>query len=191
MRVLTAVLVTVSVATASAQSLGEVARQEAERRKTVKAPGKIYTNDQLKADVPSVPTAEPDRAPAPPTPATATPTPRPTPAPSTSSSTASRPGTGLVATADEASWRGRIQAAREMISRSQIFADALQSRINGLSADFAARDDPAQRAVVANERQKSLDELERVKKDLQQHSRTLADIQEEGRKAGVPAGWLR
>lgn len=186
MRVLTAVLMTVSVAAASAQSLGDVARREAERRKTVKVPGKTYTNDQLKAEAAGVPTAAPN-APASPTPATGT----PTSAPSPGSSTGSRPGSGPSAAADEAAWRGRIQATRDAISRSQIFADALQSRINGLSADFTARDDPAQRAVVANERQKSLDELERVKKELQQHSKTLADVQEEGRKAGVPAAWLR
>ena len=71
------------------------------------------------------------------------------------------------------------------------FAEALQSRINGLSADFTARDDPAQRAVVGADWQKSLDELERVKKEIQQHTKALADIQEEGRRAGVPAGWLR
>ncbi|HEY6508253.1 MAG TPA: hypothetical protein VIY56_09585 [Vicinamibacterales bacterium] len=179
-----------SVATAGAQSLGDVARREAERRKTVKVPGKTYTNDQLKADgrdVASVPTPGPDAAQASPAPATGA----PTPTPSMGSPTPSRTGTGSSAATEEASWRGRIQATREAKSRSQIFADALQSRINGLSADFTARDDPAQRAVVANERQKSLDELERVKKELQQHDKALADIQEEGRKAGVPAAWLR
>ena len=187
MRVLTALLVTMSVATAGAQSLGDVARREADRRKTVKAPGKIYTNDQLKADgrdVASVPTTGPNSTPALPAPSTGTPT------PSTGSPTPSRPGTGPTSATptDEAAWRGRVQAVREAMSRSQIFADALQSRINGLSADFTARDDPAQRATVAAERQKSLDELERVKKEIQQQNKALTDIQDEGRKAGVPGG---
>jgi len=84
-----------------------------------------------------------------------------------------------------------VQAAREGLSRAQLFAEALQSRINGLSTDFTARDDPAQRQTVAADRQKSLDELERVKKDIQQQTKALADIQEEGRRKGVPAGWLR
>ncbi len=190
MRVWTALLVTMSVAAADAQSLGEVARQEAERRKTVKAPGKTYTNDQLKADgrdVATLPTPGADAAPASPAPGAQAPT------PSTGSPTPSAGGTAPTAGAatDEASWRGRVKATREAMARSQIFADALQSRINGLSADFTARDDPAQRAVVATERQKSLDELERVKKELQQHNKALADIQEEGRKAGVPAAWVR
>lgn len=197
MRVLTALLVTMSVGTAGAQSLGDVARREADRRKTVKAPGKIYTNDQLKADgrdVASVPTTGPNAAQASPAPSTGTPTPSTgAPTPSPGSPTPPKPGTGPTSATpnDEAAWRGRVQAVREAMSRSQIFADALQSRINGLSADFTARDDPAQRATVAAERQKSLDELERVKKEIQQQNKALTDIQDEGRKAGVPAGWLR
>jgi hypothetical protein len=177
-----------SVAAAGAQSLGEVARREAERRKTVTNPGKVYTNEQLNADgrdVASVPTPGPGAGQAPPAPATDT------PPPSTGSPTPSRPSTGPTTPNNEATWRARVQSVRDAMSRSQIFADALQSRINGLSADFTARDDPAQRATVAIERQKSLDELDRVKKELQQQNKTLADIQDEGRRAGVPAGWLR
>ena len=68
---------------------------------------------------------------------------------------------------------------------------ALQSQINGLTADFAARDDPAQRSKVAADRQRALTELDRVKKEIQQHTKALADLQEEARKAGVPPGWLR
>jgi hypothetical protein len=179
-----------SVAAAGAQSLGEVARREAERRKTVTNPGKVYTNEQLNADgrdVASVPTPGPDAAQASPAPSTDTPT------PSTGSPTPTKPSTGPTSATpnNEAAWRARVQAVRDAMSRSQIFADALQSRINGLSADFTARDDPAQRAVVATELQKSLDELERVKKEIQQQNKTLADVQDEGRRAGVPAGWWR
>jgi hypothetical protein len=72
-----------------------------------------------------------------------------------------------------------------------MFAEALQSRINGLTADFTARDDPAQRAVVATDRQKALAELDRVKNDIVQQTKAIADMQEEARKAGVPPGWLR
>jgi hypothetical protein len=85
----------------------------------------------------------------------------------------------------------RMQAARDALQRSQAFAEALQSRINGLTTDFTSRDDPAQRAVVANDRQKALAELERVKNDIVQQTKAIADIQEEARRAGVPPGWLR
>src|SRR5581483_9062171 len=44
-----ALLLASSVA-ASAQSLGDLAKQEEARRKTVQAPGKVYTNDSLHPD---------------------------------------------------------------------------------------------------------------------------------------------
>ena len=84
-----------------------------------------------------------------------------------------------------------MDSARDSLRRAEIFAEALQSRINGLTADFTARDDPAQRAVIANDRQKALAELDRVKQEIQQHTKAIADIQEEARRAGVPAGWVR
>ena len=37
----------------------------------------------------------------------------------------------------------------------------------------------------------ALAELERVTREIQQHTKAIADLQEEGRKAGAPAGWLR
>ena len=195
MRVLILLFVSMWATGAFAQSLGDVARREAERRKTVKAPGKVYTNDVLKAE--PLPSASPA---APGTPAGAGSPAAPAP-PAAGSGT--KPGAGAPpagappagsapqAATDEKGWRARVQASREALSRAQLFADALQSRVNGLSADFTARDDPAQRSAVAADRQKSLDELERVKKEIQTHTKALADIQEEGRRAGVPAGWLR
>ena len=88
-------------------------------------------------------------------------------------------------------WRGRIDAARTALARAQTFADALQSRINALSADFVNRDDPAQRDVIAADRQKALAELDRVKKEIAAAQKAIADIQEEARRAGVPPGWVR
>ena len=191
MRVLILLFVSMWATGAFAQSLGDVARREAERRKTVKAPGKVYTNDVLKAE--PLPSASPA---APGTPAGAG-SPAAPPAPPAAGS-GTKPGAGAPpagsapqGATDEKGWRARVQASREALSRAQLFADALQSRVNGLSADFTARDDPAQRSTVAADRQKSLDELERVKKEIQTHTKALADIQEEGRRAGVPAGWLR
>jgi hypothetical protein len=199
MRVLTLLVVSMCATGAFAQSLGDVARREAERRKTVKPAGKTYTNDQLKAEPlpsagPAAPSAPADAgSPAAPPAAPRAGGPPQTGAPQPGAPQAGAPQAGTAAPAanDEQGWRTRIQAAREALSRAQLFADALQSRINGLSADFTARDDPAQRNTVAADRQKSLDELERVKKDIQQLTKAVADIQEDGRRKGVPAGWLR
>ena len=68
---------------------------------------------------------------------------------------------------------------------------ALESRINSLTADWSARDDPAQRALLARDRQNAIAELERMKKEREAQEKAIKDIEEEARQAGVPPGWLR
>ena len=181
------VVVLVCAAGASAQSLADVARQEEARRKTIETPSKVYTNDALRpepasagpvAAAPSVPAGAPP-APSAGAPAVETPTP---------TDPAAAPGEALKTEAD---WRKRVADERDALSRAEIFADALQSRINVLSADFVNRDDPVQRDAVAADRRKALTELDRVKQEIEQHQNTMTAIQEEARRAGVPAGWVR
>jgi hypothetical protein len=81
--------------------------------------------------------------------------------------------------------------ARDALRRSQMFAEALQTRINALSTDFVNRDDPAQRDQIAGDRQSSLAELERVKSDIAAQQKAIQTIRDDARKAGVPAGWVR
>jgi hypothetical protein len=169
-------LVTVSV---SAQSLGDVAKEEAARRKAVAKPGKTYTNESLKPVEPAETPAVKD-APA------ATP---PAGASADKPAADQKPADG--ASKGEAYWKDRLQKERDTVSRGELFAESLQTRINALTTDFVNRDDPAQRAQIANDRDRALAELERVKKEIADHKKAIADIQEEGRKAGVPAAWLR
>jgi hypothetical protein len=181
---------------APAQSLGDVARQEEARRKAA-ANGKVYTNDDLRgAPAPAASPAQPAATPA----AGAAPADAAKP----DAKSEAKPAAGGDAKAgadpkagtpsgknDEAAWKERRKSIQDAIARAEAFAAALQSQINGLTADFTARDDPAQRAKVGSARQAALTELERVKKEIQQHTKALADLQEEARKAGVPPGWLR
>lgn len=92
---------------------------------------------------------------------------------------------------DEKYWRDRISAARTNLSRAEIFAESLQSRINALSADLVNRDDPAQRQKIAEDRQRALDELGRVKTEIATFTEAIREIENEARRLGVPAGWLR
>ena len=172
-----------------AQSLADLARQEQERRKAVKASGKVYTNDSLGSTAPpavTTPAAPPTvAAPAPP-PAAASPQ-----APPGSQVPAGEAPAAGVVPKTEAEWRKRIAAERDALARAELFAESLQSSINALSTDYVNRDDPAQRDVVAAKRQKALAELDRVKQEIQQHQKAIAGIQDEARRAGVPAGWVR
>jgi len=70
-------------------------------------------------------------------------------------------------------------------------AEALQSRINALTTDFVNRDDPAQRAKIDLDRRAALAELERVRAEIVARQKAIGDLEEDGRRAGVPPGWLR
>lgn len=173
------VLVTIPVA---GQSLAEVARKEQERRKQIKAPSRVYTNEDLGNSRTPLTTGAAQAAESPsPTGAPA----QATPPASTSSPAAADPKK------DEAFWRERISKARDELARQELFLQALQSRANGLYAEFTARDDPAQRLLLERDRQRVLNEMERVSADIERLKKEVADIEEEARRAGVPPGWLR
>lgn len=176
-----------------AQGLGDVAKREAERRKAVGTPGKVYTNDNLRTEVP--PTSAPATTAAQGTTAPAAPAAQtPGASPGAAAPGAQAPGTGAAPETGpmtEDAWRKRVTAARDALSRAQVFAEALQSRINALTTDFANRDDPAQRNAIAAERQKALAELDRVKQEIVDHQKAISAIQDAARRAGVPAGWVR
>jgi DNA repair exonuclease SbcCD ATPase subunit len=159
---------------AQAPSLVDLALKEQERRKALKGTAsKVYSDKDLpKSGTPVVASAVPS-----------TPTvipPEPTPA-------EAKPDDQK----DEAWWRTRIAQAREAQRRAEAFAEALQSRINALSTDVVNRDDPYQRAKIAEDRQKALAELQRVTSEIEQSKKEIADIEEDARKANVPPGWLR
>jgi len=172
---------TISPPFLTAQSLGDVARLEQARRKTVPA-GKVYTNGDLPVVEPAVP-----MPPAPSQQADAAAAAGAQATPEQPAAAATAPGVEK----DEKYWRTRVAGEREALGRAETFAEALQSRINALSADFVNRDDPAQRNVIAGDREKALAELERVRKEIADHKTAIADIQDEARRAGVPAGWVR
>jgi len=175
------------------QSLGELAKQEEERRKTITTKGKVYTNETIRAEsrtpaqasappVPTAPAAPPSQSGVVPPSVAGQPP---------SAQAAAREPLAPDAKQDEATWRKRIQTERDLLQRAQIFADALQSRINALTADFAARDDPFQREQLSTDRLKAVAELDRVTQEIEQHRKAIAGIQEEARRAGVPPGWVR
>ena len=180
------------LAPANGQSLAELARQEEARRKAISAPAKVYTNESIRTGTPATASARSAPSASGPAPASATSSATIANAPVAASGPA-KPAAAPAAEEPkgEAYWKKRIQAERDALSRAQIFAEALQSRINALSADFVARDDPAQRSVIATDRQKALTELDRVKQEIAQHTKGIAAIQDEARRAGVPPGWLR
>ena len=170
----------------AAQSLADVARAEEARRKAVKGRAKVYTNETLRG-------ADGGEPPAPPQAASAAATP---PA-ATGEKPAAAPGSKPAAprasdpAKDEKYWRDRLAVARDALTRSQNFADALQSQINALYTEFVNMDDPIQRSVIEKKRLAAIAEQDRVKADVVKQTKAITDIEDEARRANVPAGWLR
>jgi hypothetical protein len=187
----------------NAQSLGDLARKEEERRKASPPPAtatKVYTNADLpRVPAPTITPVTGSAAPVSADPATADPA-KPTTADAATSAaptgaTAQKPADAASGqkepVKDQAYWSSRMSSLRQEQSRDQVFADALQSRINGLTTDFVNRDDPIQRSAIETDRQKAVSELGRLQKAMADRKKAIADLEEEARRAGVPPGWLR
>jgi hypothetical protein len=162
-----------AAAIAQTPSLAELARKEQERRKTQKTPSKVITKKDLPPDAQGRGNTPPASRP------TALDETKPT---ETKSAEEQK---------DETWWKNRITQVREELRRNEMFAEALQTRINALSADFVNRDDPFQRGRIGVDRDKAISELARVKGEIERAKKQIEDIEEEARKAGVPPGWVR
>jgi hypothetical protein len=187
-----------------AQSLGDLARQEEERRKTIKSASKVYTNKDLGNAQPPPAASSASGQSAPGGAAAAR---------GGQGASNGQPGSaGQVSSAgstsatgqgappadkdagvgkDQAYWAGRIKELNTQLTRDEAFASALQTQINSLTTDFINRSDPAQRSVIEQNRQKALSEFARLTNDIVKDKKAVADLEEEARRAGVPPGWLR
>jgi hypothetical protein len=179
-----------------AQSLADFAKKEQERRESVKD-GKSYSNKDLKeGPPPNIVSSSSDGA----KPADAK---GPDAKPAGGAAADAKPGDakpGDTKVADgkpgldpknEQAWRDQNKALREKLDRDKVLAEALQSRVNALATDFVNRDDPAQRAVIDNDRKRALSELENTRKAIEDDVKAIQAFEEEARRAGIPAGWLR
>lgn len=161
----------------SAQSLADVARAEAARRKAVKPGAKVYTNEDLSG-----------------TPATSAPPAQPVaPATAKPADPAAKPEgeKPIDPTKTQQYWKERATAIQQSLSRNKLLLEALQSQVNGMNAQFMSTDDPGQRDLLQARLQRATGELQRVQQDIEKQTKAAADLQEEARKAGVPAGWVR
>ena len=168
---------------AQTPSLADIAEKETERRAALDERSKVYTDDDLHGGLRLTtggitPEAETDSSPPPDEVIPPTDDTQLTPE-------------SDVSARDEEYWRDRITSAREDRRRAALVAAALQNRIDGLWAEFTARDDPLQRSELEQNRHNALQELQRTEVEVDHLDQEILDIQEEARRSGVPPGWLR
>lgn len=60
-----------------------------------------------------------------------------------------------------------------------------------LAAEAAGRDDPYQRAVLEDDRRRSLEELDALERDRAELDRAVTEFEESARRQAVPAAWIR
>ena len=183
-----------AAASLHAQSLGDVAKKEEERRKATAPAAKTYTNKDLAA-VPAPPVEasakDSDKADAGKSDKAEKPAAKDDKADTDKAGDKATDKAAGGSAKDQKYWKERIDAARLALERDRGYLDAMQTRVNALTTDFVNRDDPAQRGIIERDRQRALTELDRLKKQIVDDQKAIIDIEEEARRAGVPPGWLR
>ncbi len=186
-----AALVTLGVATASAQSLADVARKENERRKALGKATKVYTNEDVKSTRPLTTAAA-----------------RPADAASPGSgagqagASAGQPGAvGSQATAGAAAAAGpgaagaagasgaaeadsaaklteQAEALRHQTARDRLALEALHSRMNSLQYQAEQISDPALKARFMADRDAASVEAEALRREIEERNKALTAIEE-------------
>jgi hypothetical protein len=156
----------------AAQSLADVARQEAERRKAISAAGKVLTNDDVRSRRPL-------------TTAAAAPGSAEAPAPGSETGAAPREG----AAAEPAEDRTRqAEDLRRQVVRDRLALETLQARLNGLTFQMEQVTDGDTRAMLERERAQVAASLEGVQADIAQKEQSLQRLESPEEPSDGPLG---
>jgi len=175
---------------ANAQTIADVARKERAAKPPAQNPVSI-TNSNLRRK-PAVITEETKpgetQAAAAATAGTAAPVPAPAPAPAPAQAAVAAP-----AAADaqaEKGWRDKFDAARTDLRRAENQVAVSQLELNKANSEYLTRSyDPGNRGLTAVA--ESTQRLENANKAVAAARAKLAQLEDELRRAGAPAGWAR
>lgn len=181
----------------AAQSLGDIARQEAERRKQATS-GKQYTNDNLHPE--PQPSSSGVPTPAPSTASTASvnaATTQPAPASDSKSAApqnaadasknAAPPAQRGREKRDETYWRARAGELRGRVQQVRQQIEAIQARVEELDTQLQAGAAPA----VGREREVAATTLGRLQRNLQSFIEEVQRFEQRAQLEKVPAEWIR
>jgi septal ring factor EnvC (AmiA/AmiB activator) len=160
--------------------LADVAQREAFRRLATQKSQATLTNLGLPAEaVPPAAVSMPSTAPPPST------------DPAVKAAGAAAPDAKPDPKRDEGWWRGKMTELRNAAAKDQLAADTLQTRINRLQADAANLDDPLKQTKARMDLVTAMDQLDKMKAQIDADHRAISALQEEARRLSVPAGWIR
>jgi hypothetical protein len=174
------VLAIMSWMAAPPKSLGEAAQREAFRRQLTGKPHATLTNIGQPLEIPLVPSVAPPAAGDDATAQAAG-----------ADKAPPKPGADQAPVKDEKWWRDKIGTANDTLKRDQMMGEALQSKINSLRRDSVNFDDPNKQRKAREELQAALTELDRNQKIVTEDQKAVSAIQDDARRANVPASWIR
>ena len=166
-----------ATAVVSAQSMGDAAQKERERREKLKQKGDgaaVVTSDDLKATKGSL-ANDPNASPA--TPVARGETPR----------SSARPDLETSRRAGEEEWRRKAALARERVAKAQQQYDYWRNQFLGPSEYFV--DEEGKKVVGGADSLRKL--IAQAKADVEKANAELAALEEQARRENVPPGWLR
>jgi hypothetical protein len=160
------------------QSLGETVRAAGAARKRKSRPPISITNETLVTDPKKgrLTTASPRSG---------------SPTPAAPAAEEGRPTPGPADEA-EAYWRERMHSARTRVEDLRERVRQFEQESKKLESDFYSWDDGQYRdGVIKPAWDKKREELETVRRELEQAEKDLSELPEKARKAGALPGWLR
>jgi hypothetical protein len=170
---------------AQAQSLADVAKEEQARRKSIKQPTRVYTNDDVK-DVKPISTMGQEAKGQ----AAGQGTGAGVADGASGAGDAKGAGAPTAGGGNEGQWRERMAAAREQLSRTRIQLEAMRGRVGRLAGASLTAASEAEQGQVQRQQQETLQEYDRLRADVERYERALTELEEQARQAGVPPGWL-
>jgi hypothetical protein len=164
-----------------AQSLGEVAKREAERRGTAPDARKVYTNGDLTPDftVPAAPVPEPAVATSDKTPSSEGSTPQAAAAAADQPPGESKP----LSQKGEDYWRDKANRIRNHLAKQRAQIEAIQRRVNELRN--------MNDATTENERDLSVRALEKARTDLGYLEDEWSNFEATAKAQKIPEAWIR
>jgi hypothetical protein len=171
--------------TAPAQTLGEYARQQREKKANTGSTV-TYTNDSLRP--PPAPPADASPATAPATTAAA-----PEAKPEAKGAAAeTKPEAGQKPVRDEKYWRNLFAEARQDLARAENQVKVQQLRLNQAQKELLQRSDVYNKEqTIGDEIKEATAALEAAQKDVAQTKLKISTLEEDLRRSGSPAGWAR
>ena len=171
------------------QSLADVARQEAERRKSVSSQARVYTNEDLGTPAPAPSTV-------PPVSSTAAPASKAPPESGSDNKVAAAAegaeGEAAIEKAksepnkfrDETHWRERARSYRDKLNKLRSDVAAIQSRVDELRAG-------PQTPANASDLRLAEQDLVKYKNQLGYIEKEWAGVEQKAREDKVPSTWLQ